>query len=220
MPKNPPTPSTLFLYPPAAGIKIYSCSTQRNAPQTEDDDATTGCAVGLFFCVGRLARLKSRELRTPTQKEVRQQLGMVSYGGDPAHLDKLDPQKDLRNKVLSTRQKRLRIGQVVLNLHSVAFANVTSGNAPRALFLFKPSNHLSYLFLLQANGRPWLLPPAKTHRLIHLLLRCRRRSSAHAPFWNRAPPPPLLPPMWYGWCTSKSRSMHPPVIRPPSPPPR
>ena len=29
-------------------IKIYSCTTQRNAPQTEDDDATTGCA-GLFF---------------------------------------------------------------------------------------------------------------------------------------------------------------------------
>ena len=102
--------------------------------------------------MGRLARLKSRELRTPTQKEVRQQLGMVSYGGDPAHLDKLDTKKDLRNKVLSTRQKRLRIGQVVLNLHSVAFANVTTGNAPKALSLFKPSNHLSYLFFSRQTG--------------------------------------------------------------------
>ncbi len=143
----------------------------------------------------------------------------AGYGfvwGDPAHLDKLDPQKDLRNKVLSTRQKRLFIDQVVLNLHNVAFANVTSGNAPKALFLFKP-NHLSYLVFLgkraavapssgedsPTDSSP---PPLPTDR-------------AHTTLLGTARPPPRPPPMWYGWCTSKSR-MHPPVIRPPPPLPR
>ncbi len=145
----------------------------------------------------------------------------AGYGlvwGDPAHLEISGLKKDLRNKVSSTRQKRLRIGQVVPNLHSFAFANVTSGNAPKALFLFKPLN--TFLIFSSPGKRAAAAPSSgedsPTDSSPPPLPTPIERTRT---FLEPRSPTPLLPPMWYGWCTSKSR-MHPPVIRPPSPPPR